>query len=87
MDYKQGHLYLIRTKTGQQKYERTHIMTYLGRNRQTQELQFSARPFAGTQELYEGAILEAMDLGLGKALNDPRHYMNRIDPHSGKAKK
>jgi hypothetical protein len=73
-----GREYLIRTKDGQQKYVREHRMSYLGRGLNTLELQFNARPFAGTQLIHVNSIIAVKDLGPSGGRTDSERYMNRI---------
>jgi hypothetical protein len=56
MEMVKGYMYRIRTRTGQQKYPREHQMTYMGEDIHG-DLQFNARPFAGTQAIRKADIV------------------------------
>jgi hypothetical protein len=72
-----GREYLIRTKDGQQKYMREHRMSYLGRGLNVRELQFNARPFAGTQQIHVSSIIAVKDIGPSGGREDSQRYMNK----------
>lgn len=72
-----GYMYRVRTRTGQQKLEREHCMTYLGGNDRG-ELQFNARPFAGTQALDPATVTSIAPVRMSDGRESPAHYMNRI---------
>ena len=73
----QGHVYLIRTRMGQQKYEREHLLTFLGDDSYL-GLQFNARPYAGTQTLHWEDILEIRYVGAGVGRDNDEHYLNKV---------
>jgi hypothetical protein len=72
-----SYVYRIRTLTGQQKFEREHLMTYLGVDGNG-DLQFNARPFAGTQTLREVDITLITPVRPSAGREDPEHYMNKV---------
>jgi len=73
-----GHEYLIRTRTGQQRRERQHRMSFLGQDASAAFVQFNARPFAGTQTLHKHDIIATRDLGKSRGREDSKRYMNKI---------
>jgi hypothetical protein len=71
-----GHIYRLVTLTPPQRKPREHCLTHLGGN------DWSARPFAGTQEINPFQIIDWTDLGRSTGADDSRHFMNRPIPNA-----
>jgi hypothetical protein len=72
-----SYVYRIRTRSGQQKFEREHVMTYLGEDLNG-DLTFNARPFAGTQTLRKSEIVSIAPMRPSDGRDDQGHYMNKV---------
>jgi hypothetical protein len=75
---KEGWMYRIRTLVPPQRLEREHMLTYLGDYEG--ELQFNARPIAGTQSFRWDQIqsIEVVDTTNSPLRESDEHYMNVV---------
>lgn len=73
----EGYLYRIRTLIPPQRLQREHMLTYLGPDTYG-KLQFSARPYYGTQQIDPDTILMCELVDLARGRYDERHYMNKV---------
>jgi hypothetical protein len=77
-------MYRVRTKIGQQRLEREHVMTFVGGSNlegdaRNQYLNFNARPKAGTQVLHWEDIISIEPVRDNSKTHDsPDHYMNKV---------
>lgn len=78
MEMVKGYMYRLRTKTGQQKLEREHVMTYMGEDING-EWVFNARPFAGTQTIRPADVTNIVPIRDNTGNRDSSaHYMNKV---------
>jgi hypothetical protein len=75
---REGYEYeIISMVQGVQRYPRKSRMSYLGIHRGTNELQFNARPAAGTQTIRSQNLVEIHEVGKSKGREDPKRYVER----------
>jgi hypothetical protein len=76
--FEKGSTYVLHTRWGQQRFDREHVLTYMG------DGYWNARPFAGTQQILASTIKYARKLSSVPSMQvdggrgDKRHVMNRM---------